>query len=489
MEKKPRAGTKLVRFFLSGAILSVSRLFVGLLRNKYLAVAYGAAGVGVLSQGVQLQQLAITIASLSIATGMIQRILSSVREGDSGRQRRVLATSFWAMAASTGVVLLPFFLAAPYFAELFFDRREMVPHLFCIIASVPLYVMTSSYLEAQFFSANRYDLSVKASIASAVLGLFAFVGLTYFFGVFGVFLSQPVAAFIFLLTSLYYLRSFRSWGEIFVFRGFCWNELAVLVRYSVVLLVGGAVSFGVSILLRTITVQRFGVETNGLVQVSVALSAYYSSLLTNLMWSRLMPRASSLGDSEHMREEFAHIFEFLTHAQAAMAVGVMAALEILIRVIYTKEFLGAAQMVSLYLLGDFFYFSMMAFSVYMLGLGRGRAYLSIQLVFNLLFAGGALFLATRLGAQFYSSAYLFASVLVGVPVLGTLIWRGHFSAAQVLRMCGCGFVLALQCLLLYQGAPAPWRFLIGVLFAAYVLWHAFQAGWLRWSEGRPRLGF
>ena len=62
------------RAFFSGGLLSLTRLITGFVRVKYVALMLGTAGVGFLSQANELQILGISIASLSMAVGIINRM-------------------------------------------------------------------------------------------------------------------------------------------------------------------------------------------------------------------------------------------------------------------------------------------------------------------------------------------------------------------------------------------------------------------------------
>ena len=54
------------RAYVSGGVLSITRLAVGFVRIKYIAVVLGTAGVGFLSQATQLQLLGISVASAKV---------------------------------------------------------------------------------------------------------------------------------------------------------------------------------------------------------------------------------------------------------------------------------------------------------------------------------------------------------------------------------------------------------------------------------------
>src|SRR5712691_4153198 len=99
------------RAFFSGALLSLTRLVTGFVRIKYVALALGTAGVGFLSQATQLQLLGISIASLSLAVGIINR-MGALGSAKPQHESRMLATALTSQTI-VGAVLLVLALAAP----------------------------------------------------------------------------------------------------------------------------------------------------------------------------------------------------------------------------------------------------------------------------------------------------------------------------------------------------------------------------------------
>src|SRR5471032_3316367 len=88
------------RAFLVGGVLSLTRLVTGFVRVKYVALVLGTAGVGFLSQATQLQLLGISLGSMSIAVGIINR-MGAIGPGKPQQEARLLATAFTAQLTVT----------------------------------------------------------------------------------------------------------------------------------------------------------------------------------------------------------------------------------------------------------------------------------------------------------------------------------------------------------------------------------------------------
>src|SRR5205823_3451180 len=109
-----------------------------------------------------------------------------------------------------------------------------------VVFSVPLSVLASGYLEAIFFGAGRYDLYVRASILATVLGFAATLTIIYVWQLPGALWSFLVSSTLLAAAFVVVVRRVRSYTEIFRF-GFDLAEANALIRFSIAILVSGAV--------------------------------------------------------------------------------------------------------------------------------------------------------------------------------------------------------------------------------------------------------
>src|SRR5438876_10041479 len=93
------------RAFFSGGALSLTRLLTGFVRIKYVALVLGTTGVGFLSQATQLQLLGISIASLSLAVGVINR-MGAIGPEKRSHESRLLSTAFTSQVIVAATLLV-----------------------------------------------------------------------------------------------------------------------------------------------------------------------------------------------------------------------------------------------------------------------------------------------------------------------------------------------------------------------------------------------
>ena len=464
------------RAYVSGGVLSITRLAVGFVRIKYIAVVLGTAGVGFLSQATQLQLLGISIASLSMATGVINR-MGAIGPDNRPRERQLLATAFTAeLTVSLLVLFLGIVLLRPLVDMLFggdaFVNTPLSPlDVLAVLFSVPLSVIASGYLEAIFFGAGRYDLYVRASVWATILGFLATITIIAIWGLPGAFWSFFAASALLLGSFLLYIGRVRPIKDLFHF-GFSGPEANALVRFSIAIFVSGALVPAARLWVQRQVISSFGIEANGLLQVPFAVNAYYTPFLTNALWGRMHPAITRLGASPEARRELTAAVRITVVMATAAIVSILFLKDLLVPLAYSRAFRPATPLLPLQLFGDFFYFTALPFTVYALGISRLRVYLAAWVSYAIVAAAASLAFIPLFGLYGVPAGYGLANAIGAVVALAWLISRKDESLFGTLAMIGTGLlIVSAEAFLAWRGLS---RVLQGIIVAitgvAALLW-------------------
>jgi PST family polysaccharide transporter len=434
---------------LLGGILSGVRLVSGFARMKYIALILGTTGVGLLAQGNQFNLLGITIGSLSMAVGIINRLAS---KDSLAEKQKLLSTAFTVqLTISLALVGVAVFGSGPL-SELVLGVAGEGRKCVIVAAGLPLAVLASGYVEGIFFGMNRYDLYVRAAIASTVTGLIAFVPLVAFKGIEGAFWGIFANAACLFLSYLYFVSKIMPLGKVFRF-GFEWSQLRRLLKFSFVMLVTGAAGYATTLLIRRQIISSLGLSANGIAQVPLAITAYYTPFLTNGLWGRLHPATSASGDTPAARAELASVLKLIVLFTTAVVVSILLFQEYLVRLAYSSAFLDALPLLPIQFLGDYFYFIAFTCSVYVLAMPRLRIYLACWLAYYVVLTAVSLFLLPHWGLKAFPIGYAISSSVFGLLALG---WVAKASKVRdalgtISVVLACFLAVALQCYLTMQG--------------------------------------
>lgn len=450
-------GHKFIFAFLSGSILAVARLLTGLARTKYIAITMGTAGVGLLAMGNQLTLFGVSVGSLGLAVGVIRKLVSKEYAAGTLRRRELLATAFTVqLVISLAIVLLGLMFPATA-SKLVFGSANQSTNTLIVLLGIPFSVLASSHVEAILNGCNGFDLYVIASTAATVLGTLAFFPLAHAYGVRGAFLSITVNAVLYFILFVAVGRRRINLRDMFRI-GFKWRELRDLLKVGFVMLTTGVLNYGAAILIRRQLLITLGAAANGIVQVPLALTAYYTPFLTNALWGHLHPYVGEKGDSAASLSALATALRVNMVLSTCIVTTVLLIKGILVRVAYSSSFLMSIELMPLQFFSDFFYFIALAFSVYFLGTHRLRIYLTGWTTYFGLMIAASLILMPSLGTKAIPAGYLFASLMLAIPALVWFRRAGRVKGVQAdtwltFRLFWpCLSAIAAQCLLAHYRA-------------------------------------
>jgi len=456
-----------VRAFFSGGVLSLTRLATGFVRIKYVALVLGTTGVGFLSQATQLQLLGISIASLSMAVGVINR-MGAIGAANRAREGRLLSTAFTSQLTISLTLLCAAFVFSRPLMDLVFGAEAIASSpitsldVLAVVFSVPLAVIASGYLEAVFFGTGRYDLYVRASIWATILGFASTLAIIYVWGLPGAFWSFFASALLLAGAFIIHVRRVRPFSELFKI-GFDPAEANALIRFSVAVLVSGALVPTARLWVQRAVISSYGIDANGLLQVPFAVNAYYTPFLTNALWGRMHPAVTRLGPTPEGRHELTTAIRLIVIMATTAIVAILFLKDLLVPLAYSRAFLPATRLLPAQLMGDYFYFAALPFTVYALGLSRLRIYLAAWVGYSTVAVVASVVLMRWFGLVGVPMGYGVSSAIGAIVALTWLVSRRDEGTGGTLALIGAGFaIVSLQASLAWTGG---YYVLQGCLFA------------------------
>jgi O-antigen/teichoic acid export membrane protein len=449
-------------------VLSLIRLLVGFGRTKFIAIAFGATGVGLLAQGNQLFLLGVTVGSAGLSTGVIRRLATIGLDSDRDEERRALigTSTVLHLVAAMAFTIVVVALAGPLTGVVFGPNGTVLMLIVSVVA-VPLNTIASGHLEGIMFGLGRYDLYTRAAAAATLIGLPAVIGLGLIGGLIGAFYGTALGAAAYLVTYLFEMRRLAPPLSFLRFR-FSRSAAASLLNYSVATVATTTAATVALLVVRSVLIHAHGDRAAGLYQIPIALTAYYTPFLTNGMWARLYPAASGAGPAAARAELVAALRVTVAGCTVAV-VGILAAAEVIIRVAYSRDFLPAKNLLCLQLLGDLPFFALTATGMYLLAVGRLRLYVASWMAFYLSYVAITIGLIDHFGTSAAAIAYTTAAWAVGGGVVVVTLLFEDFRERRPLLVAAAFSTVAivLTSIGAYGDRAVIWR-APGVLLLAAV---------------------
>ena len=322
-----------------GNVVGMASLIV---KNKALAVLLGPAGIGIISQAVQLQQVVANGGSLGLASGL-QQSLSKIQDPDDPKFRRIANLGFRLLCAMFFITALVVLIFRRPISEAVFNGYH--PSWIAAISLWLALTPVSMVIDAIFVSAQRPGLFSFSRIAQFSLLAAGTVAGALVGGVGGAIWGSAIG-FDFAMIVVY-LKSSRELGSPDLSQGLmltreAWETdrryLSEIWGVGWVTAVAGTLTISAAFLMRTLLLHQAGEANLGQYHASFALAALLGPLVANGIWGHFYPQVCATEDPAKCQELVTTVSSFALLALGPMFIALVIGAPILVWVLFTAEF-------------------------------------------------------------------------------------------------------------------------------------------------------
>lgn len=327
-------------------------MVAGIVRTKILALFLGVAGVGVYSQFMNL----ISLLNFAIPLGMPMGVTKYVSE-KSVHERHVVDEIYLRIFRILLIVSILFSVILLVFSKqitflLVGDETYFIA-LWVIGFLIPFSVF-SIFFDAYIKGLKALDIYMKVSIFSSLMSLALSFPLIYFFGINGAILGSLLNSFAYVLLAFRLLKkkklvpNFRLNSELKkeILRG--------IFRIGIGSLVSGILLQLTLLLIRKMTIEYFGFEGNGIFQSLMNISINYFGIIFAIMSTYSFPKLAEMISDIDLVQEININFRFILLLIVPLVIAVISFRELILQILYTRDFLSAESLFKFQFLGDFF---------------------------------------------------------------------------------------------------------------------------------------
>ena len=319
--------------------------------NKVLAIYVGPAGYAALGQFQNAVQMITTFASGAINSGITK--YTAEYEGDEKKQHVLWKTAGTVIAVGTLVAAVLVFVFHKDLALVFLKDYDL--------ASVFIWLSVSLI----FFTANTFFLAVlngkkeitRYIVANIVgsLGALILTGwLSIEYGLYGALISLSLYQSVTCLATIF-ICSRTSWFKWSLFFGEFDAEVFKNLLKFAAMAICSAICVPIShILIRDKLGANFGWDAAGYWEAMWRLSSAYLLFISTTLSLYLLPKIASLAKLEDIKIEVVSGFKVVLPFVAVSGVCVYFFRDVIIHILFTKEFIPMRELFAWQLLGDFF---------------------------------------------------------------------------------------------------------------------------------------
>lgn len=458
---------------------AIVNIAVGLLKTKIVALLLGPAGLGVIILLQTVMQTAASVASLGLGQAGTRQVAEANGRGDAEgvalvRRTLLVATTLLGLISATIV-----WLAGDRLAHWFALGPQAASQMQWLAIGTALTVSTQAQTALLMGFRRIGDLarvSTLSVIVSAVVGIAAVWGWGRG-GIVTFVLSQVVATFV--IGHIYVMRLERP-PRLSI------PSVAVRRQLVTMLLFGGtltvaAVSVNVGQLVaRALIQQRLGAAAVGLFQASWLVSVTYIGFVLQAMGADFYPRiVAAAQEPKRLVQLVNDQIEVALLLAAPVLLGMLGIAPWLMRLLYSRAFDPAVQVLQWQVLGDVLKVASWPLGYLLLAINASRTYMVAEISAILVLLAALWLLLPALGLEASGASVLAMYVFYIATVYGVAVKRTGFRPTRTNRillgslLAACSWVFAMTRAVPLVGAVSGIVLAVGA--AALCVWRLRDA--------------
>lgn len=374
----------IVKVFSFTAMSTLVRMFTGLISVKVVASIIGPAGVALVGQLNNFAAIALSLSTGGINSG-ITKYIAEYKE-DEHKVKDCLSTALRITVVCSLVVGIGLILFHSFLSE-YVMLSPGYGYVFIIFGFTILLYALNMGLTSIINGFKEFKQYVRVNIAGSIIGLAFTLSLVLLWELKGALISAVTFQSIMLFISLWMLRK-MPWLKWEYFKQKLNKDLAKkYLRYSLMTLTAASVGPISQMLLRGYVISEISAVEAGWWEAMNRISNMYLMIITTSFSVYYLPRLSELTDKRELRNEIFRSYKVIIPCLLAGFTLVYLLRHMVIKILFTPEFLPMENLFIWQLLGDFFKITSWLLAFLMVAKAMTKWYIFTEISFTFLFVG------------------------------------------------------------------------------------------------------
>jgi polysaccharide transporter, PST family len=392
----------------------------GFIVTKVVAVKIGPEGMAYLGQFQNTTAILTMFATGAIASGVI-KYLAQYRNEPEKRQQIITTATFIVLIFSFLVSLIVV-ITSSLLSKIVFKSNEFWP-VYLIFGLLLSTVAFNVIFGAILNGLNQVKQLTLINTLGSLIGIGITVFFAYYFGVKGVLLSSTILSVVIFCMYLFTLRRL----------GVVWRPsirrpdskiLKMLGGFTLMAVVSGLLVPAIQISIRDRIINQFTIQEAGYWQAVVKISDYYLSFITLVLAVYYVPKLSEIQDRLLLRKEIVFAYKIIVPAVSIIAFLVWLCRDLIIKILFTKEFAPMKSLFTFQLLGDVLKIGSWLLATIMIAKAMTRIYIITEFIFAAIYIMLSYYCIDRFGL--IGATYAFCANYAFYWICMVFIMKKHF---------------------------------------------------------------
>lgn len=339
----------LIKTSILSAISTIIKVIAGFVSIKIVAVYVGPSGLALMGQMQNFISMMSSVASAGVNSGVV-KYTAEHYEDEEAKQK------IWSSALKISLVLIvPMAIAIIFLAD-FISMKLLntteYSSIFIVFAITVVFFVLNGLLTSILNGQKEIKKLVILNIIGSLFGLVVTILLVTQYELYGALIAGIISqSIVFLVTLAFVLKS--SWFRLSMFLGNMDIEYRnKLLKYSAMALVSATMVPLSHMYVRDYIGTNIGWDEAGYWQAIWRISETYLMLITTTLSVYYLPKLSSIQDKGELRTELLYGYKIIMPIVIIMALGIYLFRDLIIEILFTKEFSPMAELFLYQLIGD-----------------------------------------------------------------------------------------------------------------------------------------
>jgi len=392
-------------------VSQIITILISLVKTKVVAILLGPAGIGLINLFNTILEMLGSVFGLGVAVSGVKNISEVISEEDDVKLSRTVVTIkrwLW-ISGIIGVILTVIF--SKKISIYTFGSEKYWLDISLLSLTIIFTNLTSAHSTIIRGARNISDY-VRTNIYSSVIGVFIALPIYYFYGVSGVMPVLFTTSLIIYIINYYYSSRVKTVKVKVSFKDSL-KEGSAMIKLGLFTVFTGVLSSLTLYYVRVTIGDKLGIEYVGYYSVAITLAVTYMGVVFNAMSADYYPKLGAINtDDGKVNVAVRDQTKIVLLLGTPLLIFMYVFTELIIKMLYTDDFLIAVTLLQWMLLSVFIRFISYPIGYVFLAKGKSTIFIFTQTTWNVLFLF-FVFYAFRygMGLEGIGMSYTFAYLL------------------------------------------------------------------------------
>jgi O-antigen/teichoic acid export membrane protein len=370
--------TNLFKISSLNSISVLIKIAVGFVSSKILAIFVGPSGMA-LSGNLRSFIVSLEgVGSLGFQNGIVKHIAENI--GNKKELEKTISTLLISFLLVAFFLSTSLFIFSEYFCRKIFGNNLQYVIVIKIVAVVLPWNAISLLFLSIINGLEEYKKVILATIITNIIGLMQAIVLIYFFKVLGAFLSIIFFPIILVIVTFFYLPQGIISLRLLNFRQYDFVIFKNLSSFSLMVLPPTILSPIFNVKIRNFLISSVGIDKSGLWESITRISNFYLLFIGSILSIYFYPKLIKTKQVEEVKKVIWNYYKLILPLFIVGGAVVYFSRFIIIKILFTNQFLGVSELFFLQLCNDFFKVCGMILGYFLLAQKKVFHYIVIEVL-------------------------------------------------------------------------------------------------------------